>query len=47
VESFYGSGKFIKVLSGRFKDHEKLITSEIPDRDSIYDSIKTFLGKGR
>lgn len=47
VESFYGSGKFIKLLTANFKDHEKLITSEILDRDGIYDSIKTFLGKGK
>ena len=28
-------------------DHEKVITSEIKDREAIVDSIKTFLGKGR
>ena len=47
VESPYGSGQFIKDLEEHLKDHEKLITSEIADRDAIVDSIKDFLGKGR
>lgn len=47
VESEYGSGQFIKDLSERFPDHDKLITSRIDSRDAIIDSIKTFLGRGK
>jgi sporulation protein YhbH len=47
VKSAYGSGQFIKELRSSFEGEDKLILSEIKDRDSIYDSIKTFLGKGR
>ena len=51
----YGSGQFAKVLRDYFKDvpeatypdgTPRLITSLIPDRDAILDSIKEFLGKG-
>jgi len=47
VFSPYGSGQFIKDLVAAFADDERVVTSEIPDRDGIVDSIKTFLGKGR
>ena len=48
VESEYGSGQFMKDLEERFPPpQEKLITSKIPNRDAILDSIKTFLGKGK
>ena len=48
VESPCGSGEFIRSLTATFgEDHESLILSEIEDRDAIYDSIKTFLGKGK
>ena len=47
VESAYGSGQFIKDLDVKFGDEEKLVTSEIKDKEQVYDSIKTFLGKGR
>ncbi|WP_428269337.1 DUF444 family protein, partial [Haliangium sp.] len=47
VESPYGSGQFLKDLHEHFNDDERLITSEIPDRDGIVGSIKDFLGKGR
>jgi hypothetical protein len=47
VESPYGSGQFIKDLEKEFKGEEQLVTSQIKDRDAIYDSIKDFLGKGR
>ncbi len=48
VRSPYGSGQFLKDLRGRFgDDHDVLITSEIPNRDAIVDSIKDFLGKGK
>ncbi len=47
VKSAYGSGQFKKDLDEHFKADEHLITSEIRDKDGIYDSIKDFLGKGR
>lgn len=47
VESPYGSGDFIKDLRRLIDTHENLILSEIPSKDAIYDSIKTFLGKGK
>jgi len=47
VESPYGSGDFIDSLEKEFGDKETLILSEIPDKEGIYQSIKTFLGKGK
>ncbi len=47
VHSPYGSGDFIKELRRIQPQHENLILSEIPSKDAIYDSIKTFLGRGR
>lgn len=47
VESPYGSGQFIKELEKELADDDRLLTSRIPDRESIIDSIKDFLGKGR
>ena len=47
VKSAYGSGQFIKDLRERFSDEERLILSEINNRDEILPSIKTFLGKGK
>jgi sporulation protein YhbH len=48
VESPYGSGEYLRTLrDGPAKKAENLVLSEIRDRDAIYDSIKTFLGKGR
>jgi len=47
VDSPYGSGQFIKDLQSSFADVENLITSEIPDRNGIVNSIKDFLGKGK
>jgi sporulation protein YhbH len=47
VESPYGSGDFIDALEKEFGSHEKLVVSEIADKDAIYESIRTFLGKGR
>ncbi len=50
VESPYGSGQFIKDLRDKFGEGEgsvdNMVTSEIKDKDGIYDSIKDFLGKG-
>jgi len=47
VESEYGSGQFLRDLEARFKENEILVTSRIPDRAAIVDSIRTFLGKGK
>ena len=47
VESPYGSGDFIDALRKQYNDNESLVLSEIPDKDGIYQSIKTFLGKGK
>ncbi len=47
VESRYGSGQFFKDLLKEFGDDERISVSRIEDRDGIYESIKTFLGKGR
>ncbi len=48
VESEYGSGQFLKDLEERFHgEHEKLITSKIPNKEAIIESIKTFLCKGK
>jgi len=48
VESPYGSGEYIRSLEATFgKHHEKVVLSEIQDKDGIYESIKQFLGKGK
>jgi uncharacterized sporulation protein YeaH/YhbH (DUF444 family) len=48
VDSPYGSGEFLGYLQGRFGEkHASLVLSEIENKDAIYESIKTFLGKGR
>lgn len=47
VESQYGSGQFLKDLQAKLSETENLVTSQIADKDAIYDSIKTFLGKGK
>jgi hypothetical protein len=48
VDSPYGSGEYLKALEGAFgEDHESLILSEIADKEGIYESIRTFLGKGK
>ena len=48
VDSPYGSGDYIKSLGKVFgSDHEKMILSEIANRDGIYESIRTFLGTGK
>jgi len=47
VKSAYGSGQFKRDLDQAFGDDERIITSGIPDRDGILQSIKDFLGKGR
>ncbi|MEI8257874.1 MAG: DUF444 family protein [Deltaproteobacteria bacterium] len=47
VESPYGSGQFIKDVREHLGADERVITSEIRDKDAIVDSIKAFLGKGK
>lgn len=47
VESKYGSGQFLKDLQKEFPQDERIIVSQIEDRDGILDSIKDFLGKGK
>ena len=47
VESPYGSGQFIKDLKEHLGQHEKVVTSEIKDKDEIYKSIRDFLAAGR
>jgi uncharacterized sporulation protein YeaH/YhbH (DUF444 family) len=46
VESPYGSGQFLKDLRDQLGGDDKVLTSEIKDKDSVYNSIKDFLGKG-
>jgi sporulation protein YhbH len=48
VESPYGSGEYMRSLRmGVSENVDKLVLSEIRDKDAIYDSIKAFLGKGK
>ncbi len=47
VKSAYGSGQFKVDLDGRFRGDERVLTSDIPDREGILPSIRTFLGSGR
>lgn len=47
VESQYGSGQFLKDIKEQMPELENLVTSKIDSREDIYDSIKTFLGKGK
>jgi len=46
VRSLYGSGEFKRRLDESVEG-ENLITTEIRDKDEIYDAIKAFLGKGK
>jgi uncharacterized sporulation protein YeaH/YhbH (DUF444 family) len=47
VRSTYGSGQFKNDLDSAFSDDERVITSDIPDKDGIMGSIKQFLGTGK
>jgi uncharacterized protein len=47
VESPYGSGQFIKDIKEGFGNDEHVLTSEIPNKEAVYKSIKDFLGKGK
>jgi sporulation protein YhbH len=47
VESPYGSGEFLRSLRGAFgEEHEKIILSEIENKEAIFDALKEFLGSG-
>src|SRR5688500_17859188 len=46
VASAYGSGNFINVLHEHLRNNEKVLTSRVNSKDDIYDSLKTFFGKG-
>ena len=48
VESPYGSGEYLDVLKKLFgESHETVVLSNIENADGIYDSIRTFLGRGK
>ena len=47
VKSAYGSGQFKVDLDQQFGEDDRVLTSEIPDREGILPSIRTFLGTGR
>lgn len=47
VDSRYGSGQFFKDLMESYKEEDRVVISRIPDREGIYESIKTFLGTGK
>jgi len=47
VKSAYGSGQFKVDLDGELGQDARVLTSEIPDREGILGSIRTFLGTGR
>ena len=46
VASAYGSGNFINVVHDHLRRDAKVLTSRVNTKDDIYDSIKTFFGKG-
>ncbi len=48
VASAYGSGNFINVIHEHLppRANPKVLTSRVNNKDDIYDSIKTFFGKG-
>jgi len=47
VKSAYGTGQFKGDLDEALGSDDRVVTSDIPNRETILDSIKTFLGKGR
>ena len=46
VRSSYGGGRFKNDIEEAFPGEPKVVTSEMRDKDEIYDAIKRFLGKG-
>jgi len=47
LETLGTRGDFHDALRARFSADERLALSRIPDRESIVDSIRSFLGGGR
>ena len=47
IESPYGSGEFFEHIHALVTDHKNLVTSRVPDRNAILNSIKDFLKTGR
>jgi sporulation protein YhbH len=47
VESKYGSGQFYNDVHRHFSDDVRVAISRIENKEKIFQSIKTFLGKGR
>jgi len=47
VDSEYGSGQFFNDLTEQLDEDERVVLSRIPERESIMDSIREFLGRGR
>jgi uncharacterized sporulation protein YeaH/YhbH (DUF444 family) len=46
VHSPYGSGRFLDAIRTRWGETPNIALSEVPDRNSILESIKALLGKG-
>ncbi|PDW00897.1 DUF444 family protein [Candidatus Chloroploca asiatica] len=47
VRSLYGSGRFAHDLEEYLSNDDRIVISEITERDDVYDTIKDFLGKGK
>jgi len=47
VRSTYGSGQFKNDLDNAFPGDARVLTSDIPDKEGIMESIREFLGTGR
>jgi uncharacterized protein len=47
VESDYGSGELMKDFRESFKDEDKMVLSEIKDKEEILNALKEFLKKGK
>jgi hypothetical protein len=47
VESPYGTGQFLVDLREAFAEDERVVLSQIENKDAIYRSIQEFLGRGR
>lgn len=47
VESPYGSGEFLEHVKEIADEHANIVTTQVPDRESILASIKAFLSTGR
>ena len=47
VDSPYGSGDYLRELKSITEKYDNLVLSEIPTKEAILQSIKTFLGKGK